>query len=80
MKKFILTIVFIFGINSLRVNATTYYLSSSSGDDNYSGIFPDSAWQTLDRLNIINLFPGDSVLLKSGDTFLEQLLFIIQEV
>ncbi len=50
--------------------ATTYYVSSSSGNDNYSGMLPDSAWETLTHLNSINFFPGDSVLLKSDDVFL----------
>ena len=69
MKKFFLTIGLLLCICSSDVNASTYYLSSSSGNDNFSGIFPDSAWETIGKINSITLLPGDSVLLKCNDEF-----------
>jgi parallel beta-helix repeat protein len=55
---------------SLTSAATTYYLSSSLGNDSNSGTDPSSAWQSLDRLNSYNGFrSGDNILFKRGDTF-----------
>ncbi len=67
-QRFFAFFIILFG-GTLNVCASTYYLSSSFGDDNFSGIYPDSAWKTLEKLNSITLFPGDSVLLKSNDVF-----------
>ena len=55
---------------TVTASATTYYLSSSSGNDSNSGTDPSSAWQSIDKLNsFYNLRPGDNVLFKRGDTF-----------
>ena len=67
-KRFFAFLITLLGLTH-NSDASTYYLSSSSGDDNYSGLYPDSAWLSLDKLNSITLFPGDSVLLKCDDTF-----------
>ena len=67
-KRFFAFLITLLGLTH-NSDASTYYLSSSSGDDNYSGLYPDSAWMSLDKLNSITLFPGDSVLLKCDDTF-----------
>ena len=54
--------------------ANTYYISSISGDDSRSldqAQRPGTPWRTLARLNQIfpQLRPGDSVLLKRGETY-----------
>lgn len=49
-------------------NQTSYYISSSSGDDNDSGSI-DAPWKSLDKISSAFLFPGDSVLFKRGDRF-----------
>ena len=54
---------------TVTASATTYYLSSSSGNDSNSGTDPSSAWQTINKLNNFPLQPGDQVLFKRGDTF-----------
>jgi hypothetical protein len=55
---------------SISVSANTYYVSSSGGNDNNSGLSPTSAWKTLNKVNSFRaLAPGDKILLKSGDTF-----------
>ena len=66
--------VFFLLLNSILLLASdarsaTYYLSSASGNDLHSGTEPDSAWQSISRLNQQILFAGDSVLFKSGETF-----------
>lgn len=50
-----------------------YYVSSSSGNDSNAGISPEAPWASLMRVSEQLLNPGDSVLFKSGDTFIGQL-------
>lgn len=59
---------------TLLFSGSTYYVSSTSGNDANSGTGPDQAWQTLAKVNTHALMPGDSVLFKSGDEFIGQLL------
>ncbi|HEU5052946.1 MAG TPA: right-handed parallel beta-helix repeat-containing protein, partial [Hanamia sp.] len=50
--------------------ATTYYLSSSSGNDGNSGTSSSSPWQSISKLNSFRNFkPGDNILFKRGDIF-----------
>ena len=50
---------------------TTYYVSSTHGDDGNAGTDQGHPWKTLDKVNAIatDLKPGDSVLLERGSTF-----------
>lgn len=59
--------------SDLTRQAATFYLSSSDGDDNNDGLSPERPWNSFAKLNALNLVPGDSILLKSGDTFMGQL-------
>ncbi len=45
---------------------TTYYVDVENGSDSNTGISPDSAWQTLDKVNSFTFAPGDTIRLKSG--------------
>ena len=54
--------------------ATTYYISQSSGKDNNDGKSPATAWQTLARAST-NYSAGDRILLKCGDTWLNDELY-----
>lgn len=54
--------------------ATTYYVSSSSGNDSNSGTSAGAAWATVARVNAQGLLPGDSVLFKRGDVWNESLV------
>jgi hypothetical protein len=51
----------------------TYYISSSGGDDENSGLSPEQAWKSIDRVNDSSLHPGDTVLFKRGEIWREQL-------
>ena len=42
---------------------------AADGDDTANGQSPEAAWQTLARVSAAELFPGDSVLLRRGDSF-----------
>ncbi|OXU14549.1 right-handed parallel beta-helix repeat-containing protein [Sedimentisphaera salicampi] len=48
---------------------TEYYLDSENGDDSNSGLTPQSAWKTLSKAGSQTYEKGDSILLKSGQTF-----------
>ena len=56
---------------AFKAQATTYYISHSSGKDSNNGKSITSAWQSISKLNsnfrLLN--PGDSILFKRGDTF-----------
>ena len=52
-------------LHSQNVN---YYLAAD-GNDNSDGRSPATAWKSIEKLNEINLSPGDSVLFKGGDEF-----------
>lgn len=43
---------------------TTYYVDSKDGKDSNAGTAENKAFQTLKKVNELNLEPGDTVLLK----------------
>ena len=49
------------------VGASTYYVSSSEGDDSNDGQSPASAFQSIGHLNGMSFGAGDSILFQSGD-------------
>lgn len=50
--------------------ATAYYVSSSTGSDTNSGTSSASPWRTFAKVNSATTYvAGDSILLKSGDTW-----------
>ncbi|MGA9391484.1 MAG: hypothetical protein WBV69_13675 [Candidatus Sulfotelmatobacter sp.] len=53
--------------------ATTYYVSSSTGNDTNNGS-SSSPWQTVAHVNGQTFNPGDSILFKRGDTWNEILV------
>lgn len=50
-----------------------YYVSNTEGDDINDGLSLEKPWASLAKVNEQWLNPGDSVLFKSGDTFIGQL-------
>ena len=54
-------------------HAEVIYVSSTTGNDQNSGVDPESALRTLEKLSKLALIPGDSVLFMAGDTFPGQL-------
>ena len=51
----------------LSVNATNYYVSSSTGNDSNTGTSESSPWKTLTKVNSITPKAGDQILFKRGD-------------
>ena len=59
----------VYSPTDIEISGTKYYISSSSGDNSNTGLSPDDAFKTLDRINSLSLKPGDGVLLKRGDSW-----------
>ncbi|MCX5656485.1 MAG: right-handed parallel beta-helix repeat-containing protein [Planctomycetota bacterium] len=65
-------------LGAISAQATTYYVSQSSGNDNLTGqaAAPQGAngpWKTLAKASAANYVAGDQILLKCGDTWNEEL-------
>ena len=57
----------------LPADAKTIYVSQSTGDDNAAGTAAATPWKTLAKASSVEYQPGDSILLKKGDTWNEEL-------
>ncbi len=51
-------------------SGTTYYVSASTGDDHNDGRSEKSPFKTVLPVNKIAMQPGDNILFKRGDTFI----------
>lgn len=51
-----------------------YYVDATKGRDSNDGLSPENAWGTIAKANSVKLNPGDSVLLKRGEAWREQLI------
>ncbi len=71
-KRFWFTLIISFV--SMMSFATTYYVSSSAGNDSNNGTSSSTPWKTLTKVNYANFNPGDFILFKSGDSWFGQLL------
>ena len=47
----------------------TYYVDATGGDDAKSGSAPNTAWQTVAKVNASAFKPGDQILFKRGETW-----------
>ncbi|OXM83311.1 hypothetical protein CF651_26675 [Paenibacillus rigui] len=54
-------------------SGTVYYVDASGGDDSNPGTSESAAWKTLDKVNAVTFQPGDSLLLKAGESWQGQL-------
>ena len=54
--------------------AHTYYVDATVGNNQNTGLSPAAAWQGLERVNLAELKPGDTVLFKRGETWRGQLV------
>lgn len=60
-------------------NRTTYYVDSKRGNDSNEGTSEGKAFRTLDKVNTLDLEPGDTVLLKKESVFEDQALKFTKE-
>jgi len=58
--------------------AVTYYVSPS-GNDGHLGTSAQIAWRTLDKVNAVDLNPGDRVLLEAGHDYPGNLLLTAED-
>ncbi len=54
---------------TVRTTGKTYYVDATGGNDANTGLSPDVAWKTLDKVNRSTFGPGDSILFKRGEVF-----------
>ena len=66
MAKFVWTAWIFVICFSFSASATTYYVDAENGSDRISGQSPETAWQTLLRVNSTQFSPGDRILLRAG--------------
>lgn len=57
----------------------TYYVDSAAGNDANNGTSQSTPFKTLNKVNELNLEPGDQVLLKRGSVFEDQALHFGKE-
>jgi len=58
---------------NIQLSATTYFVSPS-GNDNNNGLSENTPYQTLSKINTLDLEPGDFVSLEGGQTFIGYLI------
>jgi hypothetical protein len=66
MLRWTLAVFFAVGIATHRTRAETYHLDARAGDDARSGTSLDQAWKSLERVNAVELRPGDRVCFAAG--------------
>lgn len=74
--KLICIVLIFFTFNRCTLNKTNrhnYYFNPLSGNDNNTGTSPSQAFKDLSKIKTLHIEPGDSILLKSGAVFLQQL-------
>ena len=77
MRRLLLVLHLIGFVN--LCNAQPYYFSSTSGDDISGDGSINSPWQTIAKLNSLNLVPGDTIYLKKGDVFHGEIILMANE-
>lgn len=70
MRKTILLLLCSLLLAACSNGPACYYLDATGGDDDHhSGLAPDQAWKSLEKVNGLKLQPGNKVLLKRGEVF-----------
>ena len=69
----VMMIVLYLPILPAEAASVKYYISASTGNDKNSGSSEGSAWKTFANLRNKTFKSGDEILLKAGDSWLEQL-------
>lgn len=65
MKRLLLILCLLFPAGLIA--QTTYYVSSSGGNDTNPGTSESLPWKTLNKVNSFKPKPGDQILFKNGD-------------
>ena len=62
MRKTMILLLFSFLLAACSDSPVCYYLDATGGDDNNSGLAPDEAWKSLEKLRGVKLLPGNKVI------------------
>ena len=54
-------------------NGVVFYVDSETGDDAASGLAPDRAWKSLEKVSTASILPGERVLFRRGGLWRGQL-------
>jgi parallel beta-helix repeat protein len=54
--------------------AATYYVDAERGNDTNNGTSANTAWKSISKVNQTKLLPGDTILLRRGQIWREQLI------
>jgi hypothetical protein len=76
-RQFILFLqesLFLFGLLVADASGTVFYMDSAGGNNANSGTTPNSAWQTLTKLNRTRFSAGDKILFKTGGSWIGTLI------
>jgi hypothetical protein len=75
IKKYNFRFFFIISLfaNIFITNSKNYYLSSTSGNDTFTGT-NTKPWKSLTKINTVTLLPGDTVFFNKGDSFFGHLV------
>jgi hypothetical protein len=73
IKRFVI-ILFSINLFALSYAQSTYYIDNTSGSDSNNGLSKNSAWKTVNKVNLSSFSPGDSILFKSGGIWNEGLI------
>jgi len=68
-----LIILVLFLLITFTGSAATYYVSNS-GNDSKAGTTPETAWQTISKVNQSKFAPGDQILFLRDGVWIEQLI------
>ncbi|MCP4543856.1 MAG: right-handed parallel beta-helix repeat-containing protein [Chloroflexi bacterium] len=72
----LITLLFAPVVPVILAAGTTYYVSSSDGNDDGDGLSEGAPFETIAKVNALDLQPGDSVLFKCGDTWQAEQLVV----
>jgi len=79
IKKLLFIFLPCFMIMGCQQNLTATYYISPSGNDSHSSTYAQNAWRTIDKVNAIDLNPGDKVLLQGGRDYPGNLLLTAED-
>lgn len=66
------------GVSNNSSQSVNYYFDATNGNDQQDGLSESSAWKSLDKIDQLNLKPGDQILLKRGEQFTGTIDFTAQ--
>lgn len=73
MRKLI-SILLLFLSTCVLCHASTFYVDSRGGNDTNNGTSAATAWKTIAKVNQTHLAPGDTILLRRGSIWREELV------